>query len=265
MIWKLVYPLLFLVCSCTIPEEKKTLAGLEDQDTASIQNNTSYTASRDTTLSAPIPLPKKIKKPRGLYRVVLPTGGGMEQIIAFYNDFTYQLQEKYSSNKKDSIVVVNGNWSPSDGYIWLYHDQVVRGRYSWKGDNLQYFNPLSKKNFPMHPLQDALENTAWQNKKNEGVVLFGTGTEPFWSVEYNDRDTVSFFLPEWSQPLRMKVTDSLRTKDSLAYIARNDSIQLRITVLPFFCNDGMSDYVYRNKVRVLYRNQVYQGCGIVYR
>jgi len=118
----------------------------------------------------------------------------------------------------------------------------------------------------MNHLQDAMQNAAWRNKdKQQGVVVFGTGNEPFWSVEYNNKDTISFLLSEWSHPLKMKVDSSFNTNDSTGYIAHNDSAQLHVTIFPHFCSDGMSDLTYRNKIRVQYNKQVYQGCGIKYR
>jgi uncharacterized membrane protein len=261
----LFYFLLLLISSCTLPDEKKLDAVLQPVDTTSIQSNDTNTAQSDT-LSAPLlPPVKKIKRPKGIYRAILPLNGKMEQIVAFYNDYTFQLQEKYTGTKKDSIVTVRGNWSPSDGYIWLYHDQVVRGRYTWQGDTLQYYSPASKKSYSMHALQDVMDNTAWQTKKQEGILLYGVGTEPFWSIEYNNKDSLSFQLADWTQPVRMKLAEKNNTPDSVSYSALQDSIPLRVTVYPYFCNDGMSDFVYRNKIRVQYKGQVYNGCGVLYK
>jgi uncharacterized membrane protein len=72
-------------------------------------------------------------------------------------------------------------------------------------------------------------------------------------------------LSEWKQPLKLKTDSSFNNSDSLSYTARNDSTQLRVTIFPHFCSDGMSDFVYRNKVRVHYNQQVFTGCGILYK
>ena len=203
-------------------------------------------------------------KPSGIYQAVLPLSEKIKQTVAFYNDYTYQLQEEYSNNKKDSIVLITGNWSPSDGFIWLYKDQVVRARYNWKEDTLQYYNPLSRKSISMHSMPDAMENKTWQNRKTQGTVFFGIGNEPFWSIE-NTRDSLYFQMSEWPAPMQMKLSNTITSSDSIAFTAQNDSSQLRVTVFPLFCNDGMSDFIYRNRIRVQYNNQVYNGCGVLFR
>jgi uncharacterized membrane protein len=206
-----------------------------------------------------------IKNPLGIYQTRLSYKGGIQHTIAFYKDNTYQLQEKYITAKKDSVVITRGNWSPSDGYIWLYKDQVVNGRYRWKGDTLQYFSPLNKQSFSMQSLTDANENNVWRKKADKGVSIVGIGNEPFWSIEVLRKDSISFLLPDWKKPLLLKISSATSNADSTAYVAKNDSTNLTVTILPFFCSDGMSDYVYSNKMRIRFNDQVYEGCGVVYK
>ncbi|MFL5738659.1 MAG: hypothetical protein ACJ75B_00470 [Flavisolibacter sp.] len=260
---KYFYLLIFIFSACTVPVDKKVDQVLNTPDTSLLQSSDTNTAQHDPELAQPLPLPQKIKNPSGIYQTTLPFDGGMQQTVAFYDDQTYRLEEKY--NRKDSMVVVEGNWTPSDGFIWLYHDQVMRGRYNWKGDDLQYFSPLYKKYFSMRSLHDVMDDQQWQNKAKEGVLLFGLGNEPFWTVEFNNRDSVSFLLSEWSRPVQLKLDSLVHTKDSINYLAHSDSARLTITAYPYFCNDGMSDNVYRNRIRVRFNNQTYNGCGMVFK
>jgi uncharacterized membrane protein len=260
----------FLLClifysACTLPEEKKAKQLSQKQDTTVIETNDANTAALDTFNSIPLPVTPKTPLPNGIYRTVLSSSKKVEQTIAFNSDLTYQLQETYIDDEKDSVVMTEGTWTPSDGFIWLYKDQLVRGRYKWQGSTLQYFSPLLKKNFSMKHLQDAMQNLAWKNKGKQGIILFGTGNEPFWNIEVNNKDSLSFLLSGWDHPLRMKVDSSFNDNDADAYVAHNDSTQLRVTIFPHFCSDGMSDLTYRNKVKVQYNQQVYNGCGIVYK
>lgn len=263
---KFLFLSLLFFSACTLPAEKEAKKAVKKNNPTVIETHDANTAAKDTVNTAPLPLPavQQIKKPNGIYRTTIEAGDKIEQTIAFNSDFTYQLQEKYP-NKKDSIVITAGNWTPSDGYIWIYKDQVARGRYKWKDNTLQYYIPQLKKSFSMTPLQDAMRNEAWRSKAKEGVIVFGVGNEPFWSVEYTNRDSISFQLADWSHPVKMKTDSSFSTNDSTGYLARNDSAQLRVTVFPHFCSDGMSDFTYRNKVRVVYNHQAYNGCGILYK
>ena len=251
--------------ACTLPAEREQ--ALTKGDSISIQSDDTHAALQKTKEEvAPVIIKKApVKNPSGIYQTRLSFKGGIQHTIAFYNDQTYQLQEKYISAKKDSIVITRGNWSPSDGFIWLYKDQVVNGRYRWKGDTLQYFSPLNKETFSMQSLTNANHNIAWLKKADKGVTLIGIGNEPFWSIEMVRQDSISFTLPDWKQPLVLKINSTTTGADSIAYVAKNDSINLRVTVLPFFCSDGMSDYIYSNKMKVWFNDQLFEGCGVVYK
>ncbi len=202
-----------------------------------------------------LPAREKIQEPSGVYQTVLP--GNIGHIVAFNSDHTFQLQESFAN---DSTIVITGNWSPSNGYIWLYKDQVVRARYRWKGKQLEYYNPAQKKGFPMNPMQDIATNTTWQKKKDEGISFFGIGNEPFWNVSIDKNDSLSFRLADWKESLKTVVVKK-QSGDSLLYHS-GDSIHL--TILPHFCSDGMSDNVYRNSVKIQYKKEVFRGCGMRY-
>jgi uncharacterized membrane protein len=263
-----LFVFLWLVFSaCTLPAEreaKKAAVKKQASTTTVIETLDTNSATHDTSSNITLPKVQKVKKPNGLYRAILSQDNNkIEQTIAFNSDLTYRLEEKYIP--EDSIVISEGTWNPSDGFIWLYKDQVVRGRYKWQGNTLQYYSPQLKKSFAMDLLPEATQEPAWKSKGKEGVVVFGLGNEPFWSVEYNNKDTVSFILADWAQPVKMKIDSSFTTTDSTGYLARNDSAQIRVTVFPQFCSDGMSDFTYRHKIRVQYNKQVYSGCAITYR
>lgn len=252
--------------SCTLSEEKKARQLSSKPDTTIIETNNAYSAALDTSDSISLPVVKKIKKPDGIYQTILPLPDDkIEQTIAFNNDFTYLLQEKYINSKKDSVVNTKGTWTPSDGFIWLYKDQIVRGRYKWKGDTLQYYSPLLKKKISMRHLKDAIQNAARRNKGKEGIILSGKGNEPFWNLELDNKDSLSFLLPAWEHPLKMKIDSSFNNNDSAVFVSKQDTVHILVTVFPHFCSDGMSGFIYRNKLKVQYNEQVYKGCGIINR
>lgn len=238
---------------------------LQKEDSAvTIQSNDVNTAHKAEDDKQILPAISPVKKPGGIYHALLPLENKIEQTIVFNNDFTYHLEEKYP-NIHDSIVITEGNWMPSGGFIWLYKDQVERGRYRWRGDTLQYFSAALKKSFSMQQATDALKNDTLQFKRKNGVLVYGFSKEPLWSIEYNNKDTISFLLAEWEHPLKAKVQSSFNTKDSTGYIAGKDSTEIRFTIFPYFCNDERNHLMYPNQIRVQYHHQVYNGCGIMYR
>src|SRR5688572_13230507 len=110
----LVYLLLILFSACTLPAEKER--SLTKGDSISIQSNDTHAALIQKEEEAPVIIKKEIvKSPKGIYQTRLAYKGGVQHTIAFNDDQTYQLQEKYHTASKDSIVITKGNWAPSDG------------------------------------------------------------------------------------------------------------------------------------------------------
>lgn len=252
--------ILFFSCG-TAPEKEERIA-FAATDTATPSSpvittaDTDVSFARDTTAVKPV-VRTPLKKPSGIYQFLLPAENGKKILhtIAFYPG-TFRLQEEYN---RDSIVITEGTWAPSRDFIWLYKDQVVRGRYTWKGDTLQYFSPGQKKTYAMYPLTPATENAVWQTKRKEGQQLYGVGTEPFWSVEITKEDSIIVNMPDWNAPLRVKITEADATRDMAEYKAEKDS--LRLIVHPYFCSDGMSDFLYTQRLELVYKGQTYRGCG----
>lgn len=225
--------------------------------TVSNDTNTGLAKDADTVKAPSIPV---MKRPSGIYQFLMPYSEiKILHTVAFYPT-SFRLQEEYAG--KDSVVVTEGSWSPSQGKIWLYKDQIVRGRYIWKGDTLQYFSPQLQKMFSMRKLTPAANNAVWRDKRKEGAILYGVGTEPFWSIEINRMDTLTFSSPEWASSLKVKLVSGVKSRDSTVYTAAQDSLQ--VIVYPFFCSDGMSDFTYTNKVKIIYKGQLYKGCGVLF-
>lgn len=208
----------------------------------------------DTTGNKPV----YTRPPNGIYRILLSS---IEHIIHFHPDQSYLLEEK----KGETITRTKGNWKPTNGVIWTYRDQIVQGKYSWLGDTLAYIDNQSQKTIPMQKLSSVLENNVWRNKKKEGIEFFGVGNEPFWSVEIDEQKNISFQLADWSKALVFKPAPPATYDDSIVYQLSSDIASIKITILNQFCSDGMSDFIYDNKVEVLYNKQIFSGCGILYK
>lgn len=253
-----------MLTGCTLPEEKEIRAEMKDVESPIIIETYDTNAALRTP-ALPLPITPAQREPRGIFRGILFLNEKIEQTVAFNNNNTYRLQEKYLNDDKDSIVTIEGTWAPSDGFIWLYKDQVVRARYKFEDNILKYFNPVSSKTYPMLQIDDIMDNETWKKKEKSGLVFYGIGNEPFWNIAVGNYDSLSFMLADWARPLQLKINYTSNSGDTLAFIGMNDSTKISVTILPYFCSDGMSDYVYRNMVRVKFNNQVYNGCGIIFK
>jgi uncharacterized membrane protein len=263
--------LLRLICVCVIigactgRQEKKIVQNVSPAVSIQLNSSNDQEAKADTRLNDE-PVFKPMKSPSGIYRFILPFSGNkkIEHTIQFSGN-EFLLQEKYIGSSKDSIVLSEGTWSPSDGFIWLYKDQLVGGRYRWKGETLQYFSPRLNKLFPMHKLISAYESPSIAEKKTKGVLFYGVGTEPFWNVETSSTGSISFSTPDFKEPVRARISHIVSSGDTTTYFASRDSIDMKVVAFAYFCNNGMSDFIYPDKILVHYNGKQYSGCGIVFK
>ena len=105
--------LIFILASCTLPEEKRVRETPQPEAATTMHSNENYTASLDTSALKLVPAPQKIRNPSGIYQTTMSfQDSRLEQTVAFYKNHTYRLKEKYSRGKNDSVVVTEGNWLP---------------------------------------------------------------------------------------------------------------------------------------------------------
>ncbi|HVK96176.1 MAG TPA: hypothetical protein VM368_00090 [Flavisolibacter sp.] len=263
MRWSVLIWIGFALYACT--GNDNSIASKEYNTKTEITSTSEYNAAAEIEDSIKIisNAPKPIKAPKGIYQFSLPISNGqhIQHIISFSGN-NYTLQQEY---RQDSAVITNGTWAVSNGFIWLYHKQVVNGRYRWKGDLLHYYNPINKKDYPLQEAHSALAgNAVLQQKGAEGFKLYGVGTEPFWSIELTKLDTLIFNNTDLSQSVKVKLTSTTTKSDTTIYVGNTDNIKMSVAVLPYFCSDGMSDFIYQTQIEVRLEGKKYRGCGIKY-
>jgi uncharacterized membrane protein len=254
--------LLLACCLCA--------AGCNDETTTTVQAPTDTTET-DTINYALNEDSIKLQlanttPPEGFYQVMLPCTNckGIEHTVLFNPDLTYRIEEHVLGSDKTRRKTT-GIWKPANGDIWLYKDKSVVARYTWKGDTLNYIDLKSGVRIPLRQLPPAGNVAAWKDKQKEGIDFFGVGNEPFWKITIDEQKSIVFNLADGPKPISFKAAKPVSYADSTVYQARNDSAILRVVIYTTFCSDGMSDNIYNNKVKVLYNDKEYNGCGIVYK
>jgi uncharacterized membrane protein len=246
-------PLLALCLACNQQAKEEPLP-VDSAATNGTQVNDTTSQGPDT----PLPPPSALPPPQGAYRVVLP--GGLEHTLAFYPGRRYRLEER--KGFKAPATKTEGEWSASGNDLLLYKEEAVVGKYRWQGDTLVYL--LGGKEHRLERLMSAMDNDVWRAKKKEGIEFFGVGNEPFWNVEVDEQKSIAFHLAEWTRPLAFPPAKPQARGDSIVYNTANDSTTLHVVIYHTFCSDGMSDYNYDQKVKVLYNGRLYNGCGLLF-
>jgi len=225
---------------------------------------TDSTRRNDTTTMTLDTFQQTTKSPIGFYGATLPCANckGIEHTVFFNPDLTFRLEEARLGTKE--LTKTEGRWQAVEGKIFLYKNDTVKARYTWQADTLYYLDEADRL-FALRTLPAAGNNPSWKERGERGTLFFGTGTEPFWSIEVDKKNGLSFHLAEWKTPKTFKPSVPVTAGDSTVYSSKSDSSSLRVTISSAFCSDGMSDFIYTNKVRVVYNGQVYLGCGLLYK
>ena len=207
-----------------------------------------------------------IKKhiPNGIYQATLPCADckSLLHTIAFYPNNTFRLEEE-SWGKIPAVVKTAGSWTMTSNTISLYKEQLVVSQYNFRNDTVLY--KQGNKEYPLIRLTAASENEVWRNKKREGLEFFGIANEPFWNIEIDEQNKIAFQLADWGKSIMFPAVKPVSSGDSIMYKTTNDSGLLQVTVYNQFCNDGMSDFIYNNKIKAVYKGKEYIGCGLLFK
>jgi uncharacterized membrane protein/uncharacterized lipoprotein NlpE involved in copper resistance len=258
----LLKSLLAVCCLCALGCNNETTTTVQ-APTATTETDTINYALNEDSIKLQL---ANTTPPEGFYQVMLPCTNckGIEHTVLFNPDLTFRLEEHVLGSDK-TRTKTTGIWKPANGDIWLYKDKSVVARYTWKGDTLNYIDLESDVRIPLRQLPNAADNTAWKNKKDSGIEFYGVGNEPFWNITIDEQRMIVLMLADIAKRIPFKPVKPFLSVDSTVYQTRNDSATLRVVIYNTFCSDGMSDNIYNNKVKVLYKDKEYNGCGIVYK
>ena len=205
----------------------------------------------------------------GIYRGTFPCNDcdGIQQTILFKKDNTYR-QEQVETGKNRAPKTGNGIWRVENNNVHLTQNDDSEILFLFKNDTLfaQKINNVSIIDSSKYRLIKRLlasENKASEIKRKEGVDFMGIGNEPFWQLNITSSKTVSFKMPDWKTAVVAPLESLIENSDSLVYHLVTNKTNWSVTVLPQFCDDGMSDFLYEYRVNVVYNGVVYKGCGVM--
>ncbi|MDQ2862554.1 MAG: copper resistance protein NlpE N-terminal domain-containing protein, partial [Bacteroidota bacterium] len=207
--------------------------------------------------------------PLGAYQGIFPCPDcdGIQQTILFTKEKIFK-QEQMVWGKNETLKSSKGTWELKSDTIKMIQNSRSVMNLIKKGDTLfpVYISGI-KLNNPLKYLLIkrtlAINNPMWQTKQKAGIDFTATGNEPFWSLEIDNEKFISFKLADWKKSIVVRRQNPIITIDSIFYKLKSDTTNWTITILPQFCSDGMSDYLYQYKVNVNYNDIKYKGCGVM--
>lgn len=192
----------------------------------------------------------------------------LQQTLLLMADGSFKLEDMvWRKNAKAEMNM--GIWSIVKGNIVLFSGNTVIGKFEAHGDTLltverqgTMLSDTAARKFALYKTPNAAENRAWQKRKLEGIDFYGIGNEPFWNIEIDNEEMIRFRLADWKEPVQIPAGSPVITETRISYSLSTEPKSFEITILPEFCSDGMSDYLYEYTIKVNYQGKLYKGCGI---
>ncbi len=206
----------------------------------------------------------------GLYSGVVPCADceGIITHLLLNPDLTFRLEEIYSK-KDDKVNRTNGSWKMENGKIELYANNELVVSYLGEGEKLLQLdhagNRISgnlghKYVLDRKPIADKKN---WKEKSDAGIDFIGMGNEPFWGLEIDKGNKISFNNPDMKEPFNSTYIAPISSNGNQEYHIESGTAKLDIIITPQFCSDGMSDFVYDYSISIDYNGKKYSGCGVL--
>lgn len=253
---------IIILYSCTepVPQKEETVYV---SDTTRVQDTVIFI--KDSTMAQTF----ADSLPEGAYQGMFPCKDceGIQNTIIFSSDKTYSREEK-SWGSPARPYHAKGKWDRRDNRIVLYANGKPELKFKY-GKNMlvnveSNGNRISDSSkYILTKRSLATENKSWDQKRNQGIDFIGMGNEPFWSLEIDNEKLILFKLADWKKPLIVPIEKPFIRNDSTYYSLMSGETAWSVTILPQYCNDGMSDFLYQQKVIVRYKGVAYRGCGVV--
>lgn len=122
-----------------------------------------------------------------------------------------------------------------------------------------------RKNYWIARKSNAADNEGWKQKRASGIDFYAIGTEPFWALEIDNEKAISLRFADLPQPISIPHQQPVTNKDSTVYTLKAGDSPVQIIVYNGFCNDGMSDNLYEQRVHVIYKGETFKGCGLYWK
>lgn len=189
----------------------------------------------------------------------------IRQIILFKADHNFSQEQILA--KGQSLHKSSGEWRTNGEFVELFQNHKKEIVFRFKNDTLFAINindvPVTDSlKYMLSKRALASDNTAWEPKRSEGVEFIGIGNEPFWNIEIQ-KEKIKLKMADWNHPVAGDIRGIENSIDSTVYHIISNKMEWTIIILPQFCSDGMSDFLYEYKVEVTYDGRQLEGCGIL--
>ncbi|MCC5940247.1 MAG: hypothetical protein JJU37_01795 [Balneolaceae bacterium] len=121
---------------------------------------------------------------------------------------------------------------------------------------------LTINEFSIQPVSEFSSIINHQHRlREDGVQFIASGNEPFWSVQIDNENNISFRTPDTDISGRIP---NFETGSSLISTSFNaGSVSARLDASELYCVDSMSGFLFTHTVTLTMENETWFGCGAV--
>lgn len=212
--------------------------------------------------------PPEIELPSSYYGVV-PCADCPGIRYLLHVDETSYTEYRWYIEKESSAFKTSGNWVIESDTLFIFDEnEDPYQAFIIEPDNLilldQEQNRVLGELAEHHHLERIHEATSirdhHQRQKNDGVLFFATGNEPFWNIRIFRNGHVKLTTPEYEH--RFDDVAQSKSDDVYTLSASHEDYQIEISYKEEFCRDSMSGYIFTHSVT--YTNddgRTSRGCG----
>ncbi|MFO7798613.1 copper resistance protein NlpE N-terminal domain-containing protein [Rhodohalobacter sp.] len=189
---------------------------------------------------------------------------GIESIVVL-NEESFEELSHYQ-DRGNNLYQVDGTWTLTGDTLKLYrvedelHKAFVYSREQIKllDRDLQPITGDLEENYTLDrsPEQESIRSRH-SELQDEGVDFLANGNEPFWSVQINFDGQLVYQTPGSETPYPFSEFEEIVEDQKTMYSADN----MQITIIPGYCRDSMSGFLFTHKVEIQTKGQDMTGCG----
>jgi uncharacterized membrane protein len=189
----------------------------------------------------------------GIETVVVLTETGFEE-LSHYQD------------RGNNLYRVDGTWTLTGDTLKLYRvEDELHMAYLYSRDQIkqldQDLQPITGELEENYALDRSPEQESIRSRhselQDEGVDFLASGNEPFWSVHINFDDQLLYQTPGSETPYPFSEFEEIVEDQKTMYSAD----EMQITIIPGYCRDSMSGFLFTHRVEIQTNGQNMTGCG----
>lgn len=201
-----------------------------------------------------------------VYSGVMPCADcpGIESTVVLNEDSFEELN--HYQDRGDNLYRVEGTWTLTGDTLKLYRiESEIHKAFMFSRDQIKLLDrklqPITgelEKNYTLDrsPEQESIRSSH-SKLREEGIDFLASGNEPFWTIHVNFDGRLLYKTPGSEMPYPFSEFEEIVEDQKTIY----STDEMQITIIPGYCRDSMSGFLFTHQIDVQTGEQNLTGCG----